>query len=517
VSSAEPGARVGRRGRPSHTDQLGRRGAASAGSDTDITPAQLKAAALTLKRRRGLIADVPPARRSLDDVSDREDGSVPGAPEPDAELEEELPEEGLDELLDEIEEEEGDEVVPANHLADLEEPPEAELARMEEELERDAAQLNNELLELSNPELTNDPVRLYLREIGRVNLLSEEEEKTLARKVQLGIQASKLRLQLGAANVEGLTLSAPAGGGAGGYLANRSAPLPEGWPPELDPSQPALLLRSVEEGKQAERRLTEANLRLVVSVAKRYIGRGMTLLDLVQEGNIGLLRAVEKFDHRRGYKFSTYATWWIRQAISRAIADQARTIRIPVHMVETINRLLRVQRRLVQELGREPTMKEMAMEMDMLSEEDRHTIQEAETTNRPLDPVIERRWRRAANKVRRIIRIAQEPMSLETPIGTEENSYLGDFIEDETVMGPVDAASKQLLKEQMQDILDSLSDRERKVLEMRFGLLDGQGRTLEEVGQAFGVTRERIRQIEAKALRKLRHPIRSRKLRDYLS
>jgi RNA polymerase primary sigma factor len=186
-------------------------------------------------------------------------------------------------------------------------------------------------------------------------------------------------------------------------------------------------------------------------------------------------------------------------------------------MVETINRLLRVQRRLVQELGREPTMKEMAMEMDMLSEEDRHTIQEAETTNRPLDPVIERRWRRAANKVRRIIRIAQEPMSLETPIGTEENSYLGDFIEDETVMGPVDAASKQLLKEQMQDILDSLSDRERKVLEMRFGLLDGQGRTLEEVGQAFGVTRERIRQIEAKALRKLRHPIRSRKLRDYLS
>jgi len=366
-------------------------------------------------------------------------------------------------------------------LTDIEEPPDEELDQVEEELESEAEQKADDMLDLDGPEVTSDPVRMYLREIGRVNLLTAEEEVMLARKIQRGERAGKQLEKNG-----------------------------------LDPAKVEKLERQVAEGEQAKRNLAEANLRLVVSVAKRYIGRGMNFLDLIQEGNIGLLRAVEKFDHRRGYKFSTYASWWIRQAISRAIADQARTIRIPVHMVETINRLIRTQRRLLQELGREPTSKEIALEMDLLAEEDLMSIDQAQATGQPLDPAIDRRWRRAATKVRRIIRIAQEPMSLETPIGSEENSYLGDFIEDESVVGPVDAASKQLLKEQMQDILDSLSDRERKVLEMRFGLLDGQGHTLEEVGQEFGVTRERIRQIEAKALRKLRHPIRSRKLRDYL-
>ena len=267
---------------------------------------------------------------------------------------------------------------------------------------------------------------------------------------------------------------------------------------------------------EAQQRLTGANLRLVVNVAKHYMGRGISFLDLIQEGNIGLLRAVQKFDHTKGFKFSTYATWWIRQAISRAIADQARTIRIPVHMVDTINRLLRLQRRMLQELGREPTEEELALESDLLDSEQVTAILAAQAAGEPLPPSLERQLRRAGTKVRRIMRISQEPMSLDMPVGTEESGQLGDFIEDETVTGPVDATSNQLLKEQLHFILRSLNDRERAVLSMRFGLDDGESHTLEEVGQAFGVTRERVRQIESKALRKLRHPGRSRKLRDFL-
>ncbi len=288
----------------------------------------------------------------------------------------------------------------------------------------------------------DDPVRMYLREIGRVPLLSAEEEIRLAQRMERG-------------------------------KAERLKPHPS--------------RRIVDDGEEAQRRLTEANLRLVVSVAKKYIGRGMSLLDLIQEGNIGLIRAVEKFDYAKGFKFSTYATWWIRQAITRAIADQARTIRIPVHMVETINRLIRISRRLLQDLGREPTSEEIAEQMEI-----------------------------SAEKVREIIKVSQEPVSLETPIGEEDDSHLGDFIEDQTALAPADAASHQLLKEQVEDVLDSLTERERKVLQLRFGLDDGRSRTLEEVGKEFHVTRERIRQIEAKALRKLRHPSRSRKLKDYL-
>jgi RNA polymerase primary sigma factor len=267
----------------------------------------------------------------------------------------------------------------------------------------------------------------------------------------------------------------------------------------------------------SRRVLIVANLRLVVSVAKQYVGRGISFLDVIQEGNIGLLRAVEKFDYRRGFKFSTYATWWIRQGIGRAIADQGRTIRIPIHVVEDINRVLRISRRLTQELGREPSADEIALEMDgLLSDGDKADIERARSSGDPVDAILQRRWRRASAKVRRIIRISQEPMSLEMPIGTGEDSSLADFIEDESIPGPIDTASRELLREQMRDLLESLSPRERGVLELRFGLKDGQGRTLEEVGRIFGVTRERVRQIEAKALRKLRHPKSSRKLRDYL-
>src|SRR5579859_574504 len=289
----------------------------------------------------------------------------------------------------------------------------------------------------------------------------------------------------------------------------------QSWLPD-DATIEAEFASMLQRADEANKALIRANLRLVVSVAKRYIGRGINFLDLIQEGNIGLLRAVEKFDPTKGFKFSTYATWWIRQAITRAIADQARTIRIPVHMVETINRLMRIQRRLQQELGREPTSDEVALELDLLLPEEAAAIRQARASGERLDPALERQLRRAAAKVRRIVRIAQEPMSLETPVGAEESSLLGDFIEDETVPAPAEAASRQLLKEQVQNALAILTDREREVLEMRFGLKDGQDHTLEEVGQHFRVTRERIRQIEAKALRKLRHPTRSRALRDYL-
>ena len=329
-----------------------------------------------------------------------------------------LEEEQMDEILDALEKS-GIDVL---RITDDDDIPDEELLLSDED------EVDMENLDLSIPDgiSIEDPVRMYLKEIGKVPLLSAEEEIELAKRMENGDQ-------------------------------------------------------------EAKKRLAEANLRLVVSIAKRYVGRGMLFLDLIQEGNLGLIKAVEKFDYRKGYKFSTYATWWIRQAITRAIADQARTIRIPVHMVETINKLIRVSRQLLQELGREPTPEEISVEMGM-----------------PVD------------RVREILKISQEPVSLETPIGEEEDSHLGDFIQDDNVPVPAEAASFTLLREQLVEVLGTLTEREQKVLRLRFGLDDGRARTLEEVGKEFNVTRERIRQIEAKALRKLRHPSRSRKLKDYL-
>ena len=304
----------------------------------------------------------------------------------------------------------------------------------------------------------DDPVRMYLKEIGKVDLLTSEQEVALAQTMVTGQETKR---QLEEMEAEGVA---------------------------LDPEARREMEKLVKAGERAKQSLAEANLRLVVSIAKRYVGRGMLFLDLIQEGNLGLIKAVEKFDYTKGYKFSTYATWWIRQAITRAIADQARTIRIPVHMVETINKVIRVSRQLLQELGHDPSPEEISEEMNM-----------------PVD------------KVREILKIAQEPVSLETPIGEEEDSHLGDFIPDEDASEPSEAASFTLLKEQLVDVLSTLTPREEKVLKLRFGIEDGRTRTLEEVGKEFNVTRERIRQIEAKALRKLRHPSRSKKLKDFLN
>ncbi len=361
-------------------------------TENELTLEQAKEQVLELGKKRGILA--------YEEVAERLSGF-------------ELDSQSMDEFYEYLNDQ-GVEVI-----GDSEEDPSIQQLNKEEEFD---------LNDLSVPPgvKINDPVRMYLKEIGRVDLLSAEEEINLAQRIENG-------------------------------------------------------------DEEAKRRLAEANLRLVVSIAKRYVGRGMLFLDLIQEGNMGLIKAVEKFDYRKGYKFSTYATWWIRQAITRAIADQARTIRIPVHMVETINKLIRVQRQLLQDLGREPIPEEIAEDMDL-----------------------------TPDKVREILKIAQEPVSLETPIGEEDDSHLGDFIEDQEATSPSDHAAYELLKEQLEDVLDTLTDREENVLRLRFGLDDGRTRTLEEVGKVFGVTRERIRQIEAKALRKLRHPSRSKRLKDFL-
>ena len=354
-------------------------------------------------------------------------------------------------------------VLRIDSMVDDDDVPEEELALEDtEDIDLDVESLERSLGDGVSIE---DPVRMYLKEIGRVPLLSADEEIDIAKRMELGAEKEA-----------------------------ENAELKEQLEEEKNAKKKTAIQKTIDEnniiienGKDAAKELSQANLRLVVSIAKRYVGRGMLFLDLIQEGNLGLIKAVEKFDYRKGYKFSTYATWWIRQAITRAIADQARTIRIPVHMVETINKIIRVNRQLLQELGREPSPAEIAERMDMPEE-----------------------------RVREILKISQEPVSLETPIGEEEDSHLGDFIQDDNVPVPAEQAAFTMLREQLDEILDTLTERERKVLTLRFGLVDGRARTLEEVGREFSVTRERIRQIEAKALRKLRHPSRSKRIKDYL-
>ena len=392
------------------------------------------------------------------------------------------PEEDLFEEAEEVEEEDSAPIPRIERDIKLEEEIEQEKYKPIETLIADLQEVGQSL----------DPVRMYLRDIGLHQLLSADDEMDLAERIRMGEAAEVQLAQL---------------------LQGRKEELLNDM--ELDQKDQLELL--VQQGRTAHNQLAQSNLRLVVSVAKRYIGRGLNFLDLIQEGNLGLLRAVDKFDHTLGFKFSTYATWWIRQAISRAIADQARTIRIPVHMVETINRQARIQRRLQQELGREPTFEEIAVEMEFLSIDEVRKYRDAVSKGRRVESEMQRQIERAAAKVRRIQRLSQEPLSLETPVGSEENSSLGDFIEDDSLPGPADSASRRLLKEQMETILGDLNERERKVLIMRFVLEAGVTRTLEDVGREFNVTRERVRQIEAKALRKLRHPLRSRKLRDYLA
>jgi RNA polymerase primary sigma factor len=391
--------------------------------------------------------------------------------------------EQVEEFLTQVEEHlrgEGIEVieVPGDELADS-----AAVARIDVDL-------------LKAP--TNDPVRMYLKEIGKVPLLTAAQEVDLARRIEAGELATELQAQAELEDkVDPKRLKTVIDevvairdhqvekfGKVEGIGRDRT---PRSWKPKTREDLDDFLRRVERDGQLAKKKLIEANLRLVVSIAKRYVGRGMLFLDLIQEGNLGLIRAVEKFDHSKGFKFSTYATWWIRQAITRAIADQARTIRIPVHMVETINKLVRIQRQLLQDLGREPSPEEIGKQMGI-----------------------------PADKVREILKVSQEPVSLHTPIGEEEDSQLGDFIEDSEAVVPVDAASFILLQEQLESVLHTLSEREKKVIQLRFGLIDGHPRTLEEVGREFGVTRERIRQIESKTLSKLRHPSRSQKLRDYL-